>query len=276
MPRTREPRDADRTWRAGVRAFAGAATVLVGVAVALFVVLRGETVALLAWVDGLGWLAAPLFVLLYALEVVVLLPGIVFPLAAGFFFGWAEGAALSVLGKLLGGTCAFLIARRVAARGAFAERAQAALVRSPRLRLLADALPRGGWRLVALVRLVPLIPFKLSNYLFGWSRVTLGSFLLGTLLGTLPYSLANAFLGSTAAGRGLDQLGTARTGTPTTPAQWWISAAVAATASVGAVLVARRALRVLRAHAPGPGGATPDGSEPPEPRPRPSTARAPR
>jgi uncharacterized membrane protein YdjX (TVP38/TMEM64 family) len=170
----------------------------------------------------------------------------VFPLAAGFFFGWAEGTVLSVLGKLLGSICAFLLARRLLARGRASARARETLGRSPRLRLLADALPRGGWRTVALVRLVPLIPFKLSNYLFGWSQVRLRDFVLGTLVGTVPYSLSNAYLGSAAAGRSLAELGAARSGDPASTAQWWISAVVAVVASVAAVAVARHALRVLR------------------------------
>jgi uncharacterized membrane protein YdjX (TVP38/TMEM64 family) len=113
--------------------------------------------------------------------------------------------------------------------------------------LLAEAVPRGGWRTVALVRLVPLIPFKLSNYVFGWSRVPLRDFVLGTLVGVVPYSLANAYLGSAAAGRTLGELSAARSGTPASPAQWGISAAVALVASAAAVAVARRALSVLSA-----------------------------
>jgi uncharacterized membrane protein YdjX (TVP38/TMEM64 family) len=238
-----------RSWQAGVRVFGGAATALVAVALMLFLLLRGQLGHLLAWVDGLGWAAAPLFVLLFSLEVVILLPGIVFPLAAGFFFGWAEGTLLSVLGKLVGSTCAFLLARRLLGRGALSVRARERLGRSPRLRLLAEALPRGGWRTVALVRLVPLIPFKLSNYLFGWSQVRLRDFVLGTLIGTVPYSLSNAYLGSTVAGRGVGELGAARTAAATSPAHWWISASVALVASAAAIAVARRALRALRAAA---------------------------
>jgi uncharacterized membrane protein YdjX (TVP38/TMEM64 family) len=238
---------ADRTWLASVRVFGGAATALVAVILAIFLLLQTETDALLAWVEGLGWTAAPIFVALFAIEVVILLPGIVFPLAAGFFFGWAEGALLSVIGKLLGATAAFLLARRLLARGRVSERARRVLGKSPRLRLLAEAVPRGGWRTVALVRLVPLIPFKLSNYVFGWSRVPLRDFVLGTLVGVVPYSLANAYLGSAAAGRTLGELSAARSGTPASPAQWGISAAVALVASAAAVAVARRALRVLSA-----------------------------
>jgi uncharacterized membrane protein YdjX (TVP38/TMEM64 family) len=253
------------SWQTSVRVFAGAATALVMVALVLFLVHRGQVETLLAWVDGFGWAAAPLFVLLYSIEVVVLLPGIVFPLAAGFFFGWGEGTLLSMLGKLLGSVSAFLLARRVLAGGGVSARARARLQRSKRWKLLVsvlltDALPRGGWRTVALVRLVPLVPFKLSNYLFGWSEVRLRDFVIGTLLGTIPFSLANAYLGSAAAGRGLGVFGVARSAGPASAARWWISGAVAVVASVAAVVVARHALRVLRAASTEP--LAPDGQLP--------------
>ena len=144
-----------------------------------------------------------------------------------------------------GGTAAFLLARRVLA-GRVSDRALRRLARSPRLALLADALPRGGWKVVALVRLVPVIPFKLSNYLFGWSAVRLRDFVLGTLLGVVPYSLSNAYLGSAAAGRGLADFAGAASPGDAGPTQWWVSAGVAVLATIAALVAGRRALLVLR------------------------------
>jgi uncharacterized membrane protein YdjX (TVP38/TMEM64 family) len=50
--------------------------------------------------------------------------------------------------------------------------------------------------MVALVRLVPIIPHSLSNYALGLSRVRLGAYALGSLVGQLPLTIAYADLGA--------------------------------------------------------------------------------
>ncbi|HVS13346.1 MAG TPA: VTT domain-containing protein [Thermoanaerobaculia bacterium] len=233
-----EPAPRPRARRA-FRIFAIAACALVASVGVLVVDLGPRLAGLVARVDSLGWAGPPLFVLLHAVAVVVLLPGVLFPVAAGFLFGWALGSALSVAGKVVGAVLAFQLAR--AAKGRVEpERARRALARYPLLQRIDQGLSAQGWRLVALIRMIPVIPFKLSNYLFGWTRFSLRDYLLGTLLGVIPYSVVNAYLGSLAA-----ELGAATTragvGGPS-----WVWAAVGLAATVAALLVTRRALHILR------------------------------
>lgn len=61
---------------------------------------------------------------------------------------------------------------------------------------------RGGWRGVALARLVPVIPHSLTNYALGLTRLRLGAYAFGSLLGQLPLTIAYADLGA-AGGRAL-------------------------------------------------------------------------
>jgi uncharacterized membrane protein YdjX (TVP38/TMEM64 family) len=187
----------------------------------------------------LGWLGPPLFVLLHTVAVVVLLPGVLFPLAAGFLFGWPLGSVLSAAGKLAGALIAFQVAR--AAKGRVApEKARRALARYPVLQRIDQGLSDQGWRLVALIRMIPIIPFKLSNYLFGWTRFTFRDYLLGTLLGVVPYSVVNAYLGSLASSLG------AAPGDRGVSGPSWLWGAIGLVATVAALLVTRRALRILR------------------------------
>lgn len=53
----------------------------------------------------------------------------------------------------------------------------------------------GGWRFVALVRLVPLFPFNLSNYGFGLARIEVAPYVLATLIFQIPGTFAYAYLG---------------------------------------------------------------------------------
>ena len=68
--------------------------------------------------------------------------------------------------------------------------------RPDRLAALAARVERGGWRSVAVVRLVPVIPHSLTNYVLGLTRVRLGAFAFGSLLGQLPLTIAYADLGA--------------------------------------------------------------------------------
>lgn len=68
----------------------------------------------LAWISGLGPLGPVLFVGLYILACVFLLPGAILTLGAGAVFGFAQGAVAASVGATLGATCAFLVGRYLA------------------------------------------------------------------------------------------------------------------------------------------------------------------
>ena len=65
-------------------------------------------------------------------------------------------------------------------------------------------MPKGveeeGWRFVAFVRLVPIFPFNLVNYAFGFTRVRLLDYVLASAVGMIPGIAAVTWLGH--AGRG--------------------------------------------------------------------------
>ncbi len=206
--------------------------------------------ALGAWMDARGWWAGPIFLGLHTLAVVALVPGAVFPLMAGFLFGPALGAAYAAIGKTVGALCAFCIARYLI--GGHRRSRWLAQMRSKftKLALLEDRIVAGGWKSLATARLIPAIPFKLSSYLFGWTRFTLRDFLVGTFLGTIPYSITNAYLGSLAAdlgGLGKAPMPTTRSGVLLYSA----AALIALLAAVAAGVKARKFLREAEAQEPG-------------------------
>ena len=63
-----------------------------------------------------------------------------------------------------------------------------------------------GWKIVLLARLCPFIPFRISNYVFGLSSISLPAYVIATWLGTLPTAIVYVYLGSLAGE--LAQLGT--------------------------------------------------------------------
>ena len=128
--------------------------------------------------------AAPLvFLLCHILASLVFFPRTVLAVAAGVLWGIWWGTLWAALGSVLGAIAGFLLARSVN-RG---------LVDLENLRRLGPILRRaegGGWRAVAMLRLVPIIPHSLSNYALGLTRLNLGAYALGSLLGQLPMTIA--------------------------------------------------------------------------------------
>lgn len=196
-----------------------------------------EIVVLLQWFEAQGAWAGLLFILAMALAMILLLPGILLTTGAGFVFGVVEGTLYVVVGTVLGGALAFLMARYL-----FGARAKNFITSRSRLRMVDNELTPHGWKVVLLTRLIPFFPSKLSNYLFGLTSFSFRGFLVGCAIGYIPFSLHNVYLGSLAAD--LSTLGVRETGR--TPLEWSIYGAgfVATVAAVFYLnILARRALR---------------------------------
>jgi uncharacterized membrane protein YdjX (TVP38/TMEM64 family) len=142
------------------------------------------------WMDGTGPWGPVVYMLAYALAVVLLVPGWLLALSAGFAYGpWGVPLALSA--ATAGASISFLIGRYLAG-GWLRSLTHRRLL----LRAVEGAVVDGGWRFIGLIRLSPLLPFNLLNYYFGVTRVSFLQFLPGTLLGILPGTSVNVLLAS--------------------------------------------------------------------------------
>ena len=134
--------------------------------------------------------AAPIvFLALHIVASLLFVPRTVLAVVAGLAFGLWWGLVWAALGSVLGAIAGFLLARHV----------HSGLIDPARWRRFAAVLERaerGGWRMVALLRLVPVIPHSLSNYALGLTRLRLGSYAFGSLLGQLPLTIAYVDLGA--------------------------------------------------------------------------------
>jgi uncharacterized membrane protein YdjX (TVP38/TMEM64 family) len=137
-----------------------------------------------------GHPAAPLvFLALHIVASLTFVPRSLLGIAAGLVFGVWWGLLWAALGSVIGAVAGFLIGRYVHA-GLF-DRA-----RWSRFNAILDRTERGGWRMVMMVRLVPVIPHSLSNYALGLTRLRLADYALGSLLGQLPLTVAAVDLGA--------------------------------------------------------------------------------
>lgn len=144
--------------------------------------------ALEAWVQRAGIWGPAIFMGVYALATVLFLPGALLTLAGGALFGPVLGTLYSLTSATLGATLAFAIARYLAS-GWVARKA------GGWTRQIIDGVEREGWRFVAFVRLVPLLPFNLLNYALGLTRIRLLHYVVASYVFMLPGALAYSYLG---------------------------------------------------------------------------------
>ncbi len=142
--------------------------------------------------EELGILAAPAFLLAFAIGELLHLPGILFVVAARVVFGPTMGFFLGYAGALLALTISFAVARRVVS----AARATREPWR-PRLRLLKIAFERLEARpiqSVALLRLVLWLAPPLT-YALATTRLRTRDHLVGCAVGLVVPVLAADFVG---------------------------------------------------------------------------------
>jgi uncharacterized membrane protein YdjX (TVP38/TMEM64 family) len=147
-----------------------------------------EPTAIEGVVRNLGLWGPVAHVALFALGTVLFVPGALFGLAGGVRFGPIWGTVLNLTGATLGATAAFLVARYMAAN--WVRRTA-----GPRLERIIKGVEEEGWRFVAFIRLVPLIPFNLLNYALGLTRIPLVEYVVASLVCMAPGTLAYTWLG---------------------------------------------------------------------------------
>jgi uncharacterized membrane protein YdjX (TVP38/TMEM64 family) len=111
--------------------------------------------AVRAWVAGLGVWGPLAFGLIYIVAVVAMLPASLLTLAAGATFGLVVGTITVTLAANIGAALALLIGRYLAR-----ARVERLLASRPRLAAVDRAIEEGGWKVVALLRLSPAVPFR--------------------------------------------------------------------------------------------------------------------
>ncbi|NJK39696.1 MAG: TVP38/TMEM64 family protein [Oscillatoriales cyanobacterium RM2_1_1] len=130
------------------------------------------------------------FIIIYSLLTLVGIPATPLTIAGGLVFGWVWGTVWTVVGATLGAIAAFYLARYLL-RDWFEKRfgQHRALLRLQRITT------KRPLKCVLLIRLAPICPFNLANFLFGLTSIDGKSYALGTFIGIIPGSLAYIWLG---------------------------------------------------------------------------------
>ncbi len=151
---------------------------------------KEESRHMLEWFRDLGLLGHLFFFILLALIIPLMIPNTIFELGAGILFPYPLGLFYVIAGESAGSALAFWLGRH-ALRG----RARTIIAANQKVRLISRTLTHDGWKTVLLTRMIPMFPFKFSNYAFGLTELSLGEFIFGNTVGIIPRAMATVYIG---------------------------------------------------------------------------------
>jgi uncharacterized membrane protein YdjX (TVP38/TMEM64 family) len=168
---------------------------IAGIIAVLALLVLAQKVPVFEWLDKLaepvrkmGWVGVALYALLYFLAGMCCVPCSPLTLAAGYILGTVRGVIAIHTGCVLAAACGFLVGRFLGRRHAaewFRKR--------PRFHQIDDAIAQEGWKIVGLLRL-QAIPFGLSNYLYGMTKIDVWHYILATFVAMLPGHIIYVYL----------------------------------------------------------------------------------
>lgn len=129
--------------------------------------------------------------LVYMTMFSVIPSGSIIAIAGGMAFGLYWGALYTMIGALIGATVAFYISRLLG-RGAIEK-----LVKG-KWQKFDEGVEKGGFLLILILRLIPIIPFNAISLGAGLTRIKYSDYILSTMIGIIPGVLVFTNLGDKA------------------------------------------------------------------------------
>ena len=142
-----------------------------------------------AWLAAVGFGAPLLYILLYTLGTLLLLPSTPLNLSGGALFGLGWGTLWTTIAALVAALIAFAFTRTIG-HGWAAQQFRG------RWEALDRELSQGGLYYMTAIRLLPLIPYGLVNFAAGLTSIRSRDYLIGTALGTVPGILPFVMMGA--------------------------------------------------------------------------------
>lgn len=147
----------------------------------------------LIWIKrDLGPWGPLVLALAYIPLTVLAVPASILTLGGGYLFGLPVGFIADSVGATIGATSAFILGRTIGRSYVLSK-----LKNYPKFQAVAIAIQGSGFKIVLLLRLVPLLPFNMLNYLLSVTPVPIGVYMLASWLGMMPITLALVYVGTT-------------------------------------------------------------------------------
>ncbi len=141
------------------------------------------------WLEQAGFWAPLIYIVIYVIATILVLPSTALNLTGGAIFGPWLGTLWTSVGAIAAAIVAFVFTRTVG-REAIAQRL------AGRWRAMDAEIHQGGLFYMFAIRLLPIIPYGLVNFMAGLTSISFKDYLLGTTLGTVPGVLPFVLIGS--------------------------------------------------------------------------------
>jgi len=166
-------------------------TLICIVATGLGVYLLGgiDQAQLQAWLKQAGIWAPLIYIALYTLGTILILPSTPLNLSGGAIFGAWWGTLWTSVAAVIAAVVAFAFTRTVG-RDIVARKF------AGRWEAMDAEMRQGGLFYMFAIRLLPIIPYGLVNFAAGLTSIRFKDYLLGTVLGTVPGILPFVMMGS--------------------------------------------------------------------------------
>lgn len=141
-------------------------------------------------VRGLGWWAPLIYIVLYILMSGLILPSVVFKVFAGTAFGIVQGVLLASAAAAISSYIKFLLARYF-----FRESVSKKIQANAKWRRLDMLIEKEGWKMLMLLRNIPVGNALFLNYVCGVTKMPSRDFVVASFIGRLPTTFVYVYLG---------------------------------------------------------------------------------
>ncbi len=144
----------------------------------------------LDWIKDFHIFAPFLFLGLYLLLAGLFLPALILKISAGFLFGMTQGIILVTIASTISSIIKFLLARHWC-RESVAKRIKT----NPQWQAIDQLIEEKGWKILLLLRNIPIVSSMFLNYICGLSSMRLKDFIYASSIGRLPSTILYVYLG---------------------------------------------------------------------------------
>lgn len=141
-------------------------------------------------VKDMGPMGFVYFGVIYTIAEILAIPAIPLTASAGYLFGVKDGTAIVLLSASIAAAASFVIGRTF-----LRSYVEGLLEDYPDFKKIDKAIGSEGFKLILLLRLSPIFPFALSNYLYGVTSIEFWPYFWGTMIGFLPGTVAYVYTG---------------------------------------------------------------------------------
>lgn len=141
------------------------------------------------WLKSLGIWAPILYIILYTLGTLLILPSTPLNLCGGALFGVWWGTFWTSIAAMIAAIISFILTRSIG-RDYVAKKLKG------KWEALDAELHHGGLFYMFAIRLLPIIPYGIVNFAAGLTSISFRDYVIGTALGTVPGILPFVLMGS--------------------------------------------------------------------------------